>query len=160
MSNLVGRDGPLRGRRFGVGSELYVGREGQQLTVEDSEMSRRHAVLRVTAGTMTVEDLDSRNGTFVNERRIAAVTTLAPGDVVRFGTTSFTVEAAPAPAPAAAAPAVPVPEPAQPFGAYAAGDVAGRRSRRAASRQLIPELLTIVVVVATAVALVAYFAIR
>jgi FHA domain len=160
MANLVGRDGALRGQRFGVGSELYVGREGQQLTVEDSEMSRRHAVLRVAGGTMTVEDLGSRNGTFVNEQRIAGVTVLAPGDVVRFGTTSFTVEAAAAPPPAAAAPAPQIPEPSQPFGALAAGDVTGRPSRRVASRQLIPELLTIVAVVATAVALVAYFALR
>ena len=160
MTNLVGRDGPLQGQRFGVGAELYVGREGQQLTVEDAEMSRRHAVLRVAAGTITVEDLGSRNGTFVNEQRIASVTSLAPGDVVRFGTTSFTVEATAAPPPAPAAPAPVVPEPSQPFGALGTGDVTGRPSRRVASRQLLPELLTILAVVATAVALVAYFALR
>ena len=39
-----------------------------------------------------VEDLGSRNGTFVNDHRIDGTSTLRAGDVVRFGNTVWTVE--------------------------------------------------------------------
>jgi pSer/pThr/pTyr-binding forkhead associated (FHA) protein len=158
---LIAKDGPLRGERIEIGSELYVGRSGQQLNVEDLEISRRHALIRAANETVTIEDLGSRNGTFVNEQRIEAVTTLRPGDVVRLGTTSFELEGAPAPATSAVA----TPPPSahaieQPFGSYAAARVTGRRRSSVASRQLLPELITILAVVATAIALVLYFGLR
>ncbi len=171
MSVLVGTDGPLHDRRFEVDSELVLGREGQALTVDDSEISRRHAVVRRAGDALTIEDLGSRNGTFVNGQRIAGVVALAHGDVVRLGSTSFRVDATvPAPAPpghppagVAAAPAAAAPlarEPAQPFGTFAATDVAGHPRRTAASRQLVPELIAIIAVVGTAALLVLYFALR
>jgi hypothetical protein len=164
---LIAKDGPLRGQRIEIGSELSMGREGQGLNVEDLEVSRRHALIRMAQGAVVIEDLGSRNGTYVNEQRIEDATSLAPGDVIRVGTTSFefehTAAAPPPPPPLVPSPAAaPVGMPAQPFGSYAAGSVGapGRRSRSVASRQLLPELITILAVVATAVALVLYFALR
>ena len=48
-------------------------------------MSRRHARIVVSAGTATLEDLGSTNGTFVNDAAIQSATALKDGDVVTLG---------------------------------------------------------------------------
>ena len=54
---------------------------------------------------MTVEDLKSRNGTYVNGVRIAAKVNVADGDIIRVGPLELKVSCAvPAPAPATAPP--------------------------------------------------------
>ena len=55
-------------------------------------MSRRHAVLRRSGGSVVVEDLDSTNGTFVNGERIKSPITVGPGDTVRVGRTTLEIE--------------------------------------------------------------------
>ena len=144
MTRLIGKEGSLEGQQFDIGAELYVGREGQHLNVEDLEVSRRHAVLRSTPLGVTVEDLKSRNGTYVNGQKIGNVTVLVPGDVVKFGTSSFAFETITT-------------------GAFDLPEVvhASVRPRRvAASRLLLPEILTYLAVISTAIALVLYFALR
>lgn len=49
------------------------------------EVSRSHARIVVEGSTATIEDLGSKNGTFVNGRRISGPTRLAEGDEVRLG---------------------------------------------------------------------------
>ncbi len=170
---LVFSEGPLSGRRVEVDAELVVGREDAGLTIEDEEISRRHAVIRPGDGGIEIEDLGSTNGTYVNGVRIAGATRLAGGDTVKLGKSVLQVEsvraaatvtaAVPAaPAPPAPAPAAPAPPaggrsaPAAAFGAYAVP--AAKRHRGIASRQLGPQLLSFAIVAATAVALVLYFA--
>ncbi len=67
--------------------ETVVGRDTKAgLVLEDARISRRHAVLTRLAGRVHVADLGSRNGTFLNGRRVeGAVQPLAPGDVLRVG---------------------------------------------------------------------------
>jgi pSer/pThr/pTyr-binding forkhead associated (FHA) protein len=172
---LVVTGGPLAGRRFELEGELVVGREDAAITLDDPEVSRRHAVVRVRAAGVEIEDLSSLNGTFVNGRRIAAATTLAAGDTVKVGMTSFELEpptrsaatvVSPRPAAAATAVAPSRPRaaaagrrepPAEPFGHYA--ERAGGR-KRIASRRLTPELFTTACIVGTALALVVYFAVH
>lgn len=169
MTVLVVTEGPLAGRRIDLEGELVIGREDAELTIDDEELSRRHAVLRTAAEGVEIEDLGSRNGTFVNGQRITAVTRLNGGDSLKLGRSVFAIElsraaatvASPVQAPATvAAPAptaAPGGVPSEPFGALAAPAV--RRPRRGiASRQLLPMLLSWAVVVATAAALVVYFA--
>lgn len=56
----------------------------------DGEASRAHAVLELIGGDWTVSDEGlSRNGTFVNGKRIAQRRRLADGDVLVFGTTTI-----------------------------------------------------------------------
>ena len=115
MPTLVFRNGPQAGLRVEVGSELLLGREQAQLTLDDPQVSRRHAVVRPVAAGLEIEDLGSLNGTRVNGDRIHGAVRLAPGDRVEIGETLFEVElegagspptvlspAAPAAAPAAA----------------------------------------------------------
>jgi pSer/pThr/pTyr-binding forkhead associated (FHA) protein len=45
----------------------------------------------VTGGVLTVEDLASQNGVFVNEDRIANRAELAPGDRLRVGQNRFSI---------------------------------------------------------------------
>jgi pSer/pThr/pTyr-binding forkhead associated (FHA) protein len=51
--------------------------------------SRRHARLTVINNRAWLEDLESKNGTFVNGRRIASRTVLRSGDSVRFDVEEF-----------------------------------------------------------------------
>ena len=60
--------------------------------VEDPEVSRRHAVLRRSDGSVIVEDLDSTNGTFVNGERIRSPIAVGPGDQIRVGQTTLEIE--------------------------------------------------------------------
>ena len=172
---LVFKEGPLAGRRIEVVAELVIGRVDAGLTIDDEEVSRRHAVVRPGDGEIEIEDLGSRNGTYVNGVRIDGVTRLAGGDSVKLGasllqvdsgrvaaTVAAAVPAAPAAPPAVAPPAPVAPAagrsaPAAPFGTYTAPTV-GKRSRGIASRQLGPQLVSFAVVVATAIALIIYFA--
>jgi predicted component of type VI protein secretion system len=167
---LVVTQGPLAGRRLELEGELVIGREGVAVTIDDSELSRRHAAVRPVDGGVEIEDLGSLNGTFVNGNRIEAPTRLSAGDSVKLGQTVIELEgaraaatmASPVPAvpaaaaaPAAASSAGGVPSAA--FGAYAAPLGTGRR-RGIASRQLGPMLASWAVVGATAVTLAVYFA--
>jgi transcriptional regulator with PAS, ATPase and Fis domain len=62
-----------------------VGRdEGCETVLLGSEISRRHAELRIDGPLVAVRDLGSRNGVYVNGRRVQDAP-LMPGDVVRCG---------------------------------------------------------------------------
>ncbi len=99
MPVLVVKDGPQADERIEVETELVLGREGADVVLDDSELSRRHLRVRPTDGAVEIEDLDSLNGTWVNGTRISRPVTLAPGDVVLLGTT--VVELVPEPVRAA-----------------------------------------------------------
>ncbi len=56
-------------------------------------MSRRHARILVEHDRATIEDLGSKNGTFVRGQRISAPTPLAAGDVIRLGRVTMKLRA-------------------------------------------------------------------
>jgi hypothetical protein len=60
----------------------------------DAGVSRRHAILSFYNGTCMVEDLDSANGTFLNDRRLPAnqPTRVVHGDELKFATLLLRVE--------------------------------------------------------------------
>ncbi len=74
--------------------EHSIGRQDSKLLLsDDPQVSRRHALLSVKDGGLaTLVDAGSTNGTYVNNQRVDSME-LAPGDVVRIGTTQFKVEA-------------------------------------------------------------------
>lgn len=68
------------------GRVLVVGRGSAcDLDVADETVSRRHAGLARCGEAWTIEDLGSRNGTFVNGWRVRDAGPLEPGDAVRLG---------------------------------------------------------------------------
>jgi pSer/pThr/pTyr-binding forkhead associated (FHA) protein len=56
-----------------------------QIWINHESVSRRHAEVAVSDGEVTVVDLGSRNGTFLNGQRIEGPTTIQCGDELRFG---------------------------------------------------------------------------
>ena len=56
-----------------------------------SGVSRLHARIRVTVAGATVEDLDSKNGTYVNSQRIVGARRLIHGDKLAIGEIKFKV---------------------------------------------------------------------
>jgi len=78
---------PMAGREVVVSAGMVVGRTGSDIELADPEVSRRHATFRAVDSGLGIEDLGSRNGTYVNERRVDGIVALADGDAVRFGNT-------------------------------------------------------------------------
>ena len=195
---------PAMGEEVVLEGEMRFGREDAEVVVDDPEASRRHAVVASRGGTVTVRDLDSRNGTFVNGKAVRGEMELAQGDMLKIAGLAWRVELpqpAPAEAPAEAPAAKPraaetviasradidatrgaVPRPAPAAGsavsprpAFApaaegsfAPPAAARRSGRSgdgrrqgsAARRIEATVVSYAVVLATAVAVVAYLASR
>jgi pSer/pThr/pTyr-binding forkhead associated (FHA) protein len=89
---LLVTDGTDRGRRLTLGDELVIGRtvSGDGRLGDDRELSRRHArVARDANGQLTIEDLGSANGTFVNGVPVHERQALNVGDHVRVGRTNL-----------------------------------------------------------------------
>lgn len=92
MPTLVVTSGPLAGERIELTGELIIGREHADLTIDDPEMSRRHAAIRVSDGGIELEDLGSTNGTLVDGVRISAPVMLGGGERVKLGETAIEIE--------------------------------------------------------------------
>jgi len=76
------------------GSETILGREpGLPGTVDDGSVSRRHARFSWDGAQATLEDLGSKNGTFLRGARISGPVVLEDGDEVRLGLVSFVYRA-------------------------------------------------------------------
>jgi DNA-binding winged helix-turn-helix (wHTH) protein len=72
-----------------------LGRRGPDvLELASSTVSRRHARIMIddASGAASIEDLGSKNGTFVGEQRITRPATLADGDCVRIGALTLRFE--------------------------------------------------------------------
>jgi pSer/pThr/pTyr-binding forkhead associated (FHA) protein len=67
-----------------------IGRSAQaDVPLKDDNCSRQHCQVRKWAGKYMVEDLQSRNGTFVNGSKVAKDLALADGDVIAIGDTTI-----------------------------------------------------------------------
>jgi DNA-binding response OmpR family regulator len=75
-------------------SEVLIGRAPDStLVINDPLVSRRHARIRsgpAVGYRYILEDLGSRNGTYLNGRRLAEARVLEQGDELRIGSTAFT----------------------------------------------------------------------
>jgi serine phosphatase RsbU (regulator of sigma subunit) len=95
MPSLIALDGALSGRRFPLDSTFLVGRGPyNHVVIDDARISRQHAKIAPESGGLVVHDLNSANGTFVNDEPVQR-RELYPGDVVRFGPFRFRLEGDP-----------------------------------------------------------------
>lgn len=130
-----------------VQGDLVIGREAGQLSLDDPELSRTHAVIRLAGEAVEIQDLGSLNGTWVNGTRITSAVPLNPGDIIRIGQTTLEVAGG---RPTRSAPEL------HPF-----VDTGRPTARHApASRRLSVTVFSLATVAATAAALVLYFALR
>jgi pSer/pThr/pTyr-binding forkhead associated (FHA) protein len=84
---LVAHSGPIAGKAFPLEkNEIFIGRDlGNDIVINDPEMSRRHARVFIQGQNFAIEDLGSTNGTYVNGQRLMGPYILRPGEVVTFG---------------------------------------------------------------------------
>ncbi len=74
------------GERVDVEGALVLGRGTDcDIAISDSYLSTRHARFASTDGDLSIEDLNSTNGTFVNDRPVRGRVDLSRGDRVRAG---------------------------------------------------------------------------
>jgi len=86
-NQLVMRSGPTPGKVFELSkNENYIGRDiSNDIVINDSEVSRKHARLVLQAGSFVLEDIGSTNGTFVNGQRLMGPHVLKPGELIMLG---------------------------------------------------------------------------
>jgi HD-GYP domain-containing protein (c-di-GMP phosphodiesterase class II) len=85
VERVVVMAGPLQGKSFAVTGTLTIGRGPENaLSLDDLQISRKHAIIQQSPSGTVIRDLNSGNGTFIGDRRILEYR-LADGDVIRMG---------------------------------------------------------------------------
>jgi pSer/pThr/pTyr-binding forkhead associated (FHA) protein len=87
---VIVRGGPP-GARFDLREDAIIGRVDAGVLLDDDEVSRYHAIVRVREDGADITDLGSTNGTFVDGRRLSGRAALADGAVIRVGQTELQV---------------------------------------------------------------------
>lgn len=92
----TGTDGPHSGQRYPITADgLVLGRDPTcAIHLEGAGISREHARVFLYNASVWVQDSGSRNGVFVNDKRLTRPKSISPGDVVRMGEHRFTLELA------------------------------------------------------------------
>ena len=84
--------GEFTGQEITVDHDVLVGRgQDADLVLQAAEVSRKHAALLLKDEQLWVQDLNSSNGTFVNDLRIEQDVQLHEGDIVQFAGLKFSV---------------------------------------------------------------------
>jgi hypothetical protein len=88
---LVIVEGPHKGSTLSAQIPCIIGRKQADIHIKDKHVSRRHAHIIELEDKFFIEDLDSTNGTYVNDREIK-VCELSQGDTITVGETSLKIE--------------------------------------------------------------------
>ena len=82
----------LTGQEIGIDRDMVVGRhQSADIVLQAAEISRKHAAFLLKDQALWVQDLNSSNGSFVNDLRIEHETLLKEGDIVQFASLKFSV---------------------------------------------------------------------
>jgi len=83
-----GTEIPISGEKFLIGRS-----ESCQLRPKSDSISRKHCIIVVRDGRVLIQDLKSRNGTYVNEKRLPSdrAKILNTGDLLKIGKLQFEV---------------------------------------------------------------------
>ena len=78
-----------RGTAFALGERIDIGREADNTVVieGDAYISSHHAAITHHEDRIVVDDLESRNGTYLNGVKLTQRQTLSPGDRIQVGYT-------------------------------------------------------------------------
>jgi pSer/pThr/pTyr-binding forkhead associated (FHA) protein len=82
-----GQTGLSIGREFMLTAQTVIGRSADRCDVvfNDASLSHQHARLALRGDTWLLEDLQSTNGTFLNDIEVRDVVPVAAGDSIRLG---------------------------------------------------------------------------
>jgi pSer/pThr/pTyr-binding forkhead associated (FHA) protein len=78
-----------------AGSYVVGSSDNANIQLFDSTVSSRHALLTVGNGRITIEDLESRNGTYLDGTRVGNVCTLNQGQRVSLGAHTLFIKSVP-----------------------------------------------------------------
>jgi hypothetical protein len=83
----AGASGVAAGKTFPLGPSNIIGRsmENCEIALNDTFLSSQHARLELQGDVWVLEDLNSTNGTFVNEIEVRDATGVEEGDIIRVG---------------------------------------------------------------------------
>jgi serine phosphatase RsbU (regulator of sigma subunit) len=95
MANLIAVNGPFAGRTYDLNSpQVVLGRHPDcSIILDGAGVSRTHAAINQRANEFLIEDLKSRNRTFVNGVIIEHPTILRDGDLIRICDLEFSFQA-------------------------------------------------------------------
>jgi len=89
LAHIVVLQGRQLGETFKIEGSVVLGRGSDaDVRINDDEISRRHVRVEQRGDSVWIEDLGSRNGTFVNGERIVN-TELKDGDKIQLGATTI-----------------------------------------------------------------------
>ena len=87
--------GSHEGKEIGITTDKFlIGRsESCQLRPKSESVSRKHCIIVQKDGRVLIQDLKSRNGTYLNDKRLSTskATVVKPGDQLRIGKLMFEV---------------------------------------------------------------------
>ena len=94
MTKIRIRNGPYAGREQTLSSAaLTIGRDTDAgVQILDRSASRFHAEVFPVGGMYFVRDLESKNGTHINDQKLSDEELLREGDVIKIGTTELIIE--------------------------------------------------------------------
>jgi len=82
---LFAQDGPLNAQSWVIKNNLLIGRDSDcDITIPDRQVSRKHARIEIAKDNLIrIIDLESKNGTYVNDVHASEPQSLENGDVVK-----------------------------------------------------------------------------
>jgi pSer/pThr/pTyr-binding forkhead associated (FHA) protein len=81
-SVLIAQQGPLEGQRWSIMSELTIGRAPEcDIQIPDRQVSRYHARIYPAQDSVELEDLGSKNGTFIGTEELQGKVNLSDGTI-------------------------------------------------------------------------------
>ncbi|MCG2607795.1 FHA domain-containing protein [Acinetobacter sp. SM34] len=84
--------GELTGQEISIDRDMLVGRhQSADIVLRAGEISRKHAAFLLKDQALWLQDLNSSNGTFVNDVRIEHEALLKEGDIIQFAGLKFSV---------------------------------------------------------------------
>lgn len=85
---LIANEGPLNGQQWVLKGQILIGRDAAcDIVIPDRQVSRQHARICNTGKGIILEDLGSKNGTFVNNKPIFEEVKLAEADEIQIALT-------------------------------------------------------------------------
>ncbi len=92
LGSEAGEEGMAK-KRFAFCQQITVGRgEDNDVVIPESFVSHHHAVLFKRGNQYVIEDLGSRNHTYVNDQLLTGKAYIKPGDLIRIGLVTMRFE--------------------------------------------------------------------
>jgi len=85
---LIGNNGPLNGQQWVIDHDLTIGRDAAcDIVIPDRQVSRQHARISLSGSGVILEDLGSKNGTFLNNQPVIEPQKLVEADEISIAIT-------------------------------------------------------------------------